>query len=174
MKHFGQRGQCEQRHRVKSSLIFLDYIDSFLRRMKTSFSIVPLILSYILQAIFRESENTLRKPYLFEAKITEFCFKKSSGLYVDRDLIWKSLVLDHYLTLITSRSTFNAYCCKILCAYICCNKINFWVDFLLQSSPALANTARYLRQGCLFRFNRAYKKILLPKWIQQFAEKTPE
>lgn len=123
---------------------------------------------------FQGIRKTLRKPYLFEAKITEFCFKKSSDLYVDRDLIWKGLVLDHYLTLITSRSTFNAYCCKILCAYICCNKINFWVDFLLQSSPALANTARYLRQGCLFRFNRAYKKILLPKWIQQFAEKTPE
>lgn len=55
--------------------------------MKTSYSIVPLMLSEILQVIFRESENTRRKIYLFEAKMTDSpAFKKSFRLYLDRNL----------------------------------------------------------------------------------------
>lgn len=48
-----------------------------------SYSMVPLMLSEILQVIFRESENTQRKIYVFEAKMTDSpALKKNHFIYI--------------------------------------------------------------------------------------------
>lgn len=126
---------------------------------------LPYCTAHIIlntSSYFQEIRKHRKHIYLKLKMANSSDFKNTQAyIWIENYSLKKSLLFHHCRT--TSRPTFNAHCLKILYVYICFNRINFHVDFLLKSLATLANTDRYLGQRCLFRFNRVKKKITPPK-----------